>query len=158
MQGLSAKAIQWQAYGKAPATNGYAAFAGAFAILAAAAGLVVTLLAKLEKQFLLIDVLTAILLLAGGVAYAIGMRNVDCKSLEDTCVNEGGLITGGYLKEDGEIVDVGFSDEDDLLKRCKMIEANMAFFFLGFATAAAAAVIGFLAVRKAKRSYGTGSV
>lgn len=104
----------------------------------------------------LVDGLAALMFVAGGIAYAVQLRHVDCDSGKNRWTNSNDLINGGCHKVDGERF-CGFDEYEDLKGRCHIASANAAFLFLGFLAATAAAVICWLAVRKAKRSYG-GSV
>lgn len=154
-QGLSTKAIRWQTVGHVPSATGYSAFVGAFAVLVGLIGLAVIFLTKLEKPMVITDALAAALLFAGGVAYAVQLRGVDCSdgSKGSTTANE--LINGGCRtsKEYGG-TRCAFENYKELEGRCKTAEANAAFMFLSSLVAMTAIVLGVLAVRKAGRRYG----
>ena len=66
--GLSASAIDWQHYGSAPASSGYAAFAGAFGLIAALVGLAAVWITAISGMIMIaIDALSGLLLLAGAI-------------------------------------------------------------------------------------------
>lgn len=119
-------------------------------------GFVAVFISRLEKPMLAVDGLAAILAVAGGIAYAVQLRHVDCGNGKNNWTNSNKLINGGCRKKDGDSY-CGFDEYSDLEGRCHIASANAAFLFLGFLAALAAAILCWLAVRKAKRSYG-GSV
>lgn len=108
---------------------------------------------------LIADAVTAAMLFAGGVTYTVQLRGVDCGNAlkEATFLNK--LIDAGARKywrdEYNRNDDYYRYQEEGLLKRCKMVEANAAFLFLGFSAAVGSIVLGVLVLRKARRSYGT---
>ena len=126
---------------------------GALALVAALGGLASLFQSKLQKPIIIADAVTAAMLFAGGIAYAIQLKGVNCKDGWNDSTRQNKLINGGV---DGDGF-AGFDDEAELLGRCKMAEANATFLFLGFLAAVASLVMGVLVVRKAGKSYGTGS-
>ena len=66
--GLSINAVNWQYYGDAPATNGFAAFAGGFGALAGLIGFAAIWITPLGGYVTLVfDLLASIFFLAGGI-------------------------------------------------------------------------------------------
>ncbi|GAB7362918.1 hypothetical protein MBLNU230_g3219t1 [Neophaeotheca triangularis] len=93
--GLSIRAIQWQRTGSAPATTSYSAFAGAFCMLVALVGIAAVWIHKLAGLIMAgIDTLASILLVAGGIAFAVGMRGIDCGNLTTEINGEEHIIDG----------------------------------------------------------------
>lgn len=65
---LSIVAVRWQVYGKAPASTGYNAFAGAWATLFSLIGLAAIFISAVPGLIVAgLDALTFIFLLAGGI-------------------------------------------------------------------------------------------
>jgi hypothetical protein len=77
---------------------------------------------------LVLDVLAALLFLAGGIAVAVGLRGVSCSNDFDTFNN--GLLNGGCTKVQGETI--CFHNDTSRRNRCHMDEADSAFMFMGF--------------------------
>jgi len=81
-------------------------------------------------------------------AFAVGLKGVSCGNPSDTSRNF--LINGG-CKGHGSNEACGFSGYNVLPGRCRMVEADSAFLFLGFLASIAAAILCFIA---SKRSGG----
>lgn len=65
---FSVNAIKWQYYNSVPATTGFAAFAGAFGLLASLIGITAIWATPIAGLFMaLIDVLAIVFFLAGGI-------------------------------------------------------------------------------------------
>lgn len=66
--GLSIAAVKWQTYNDVPATNGFAAFTGAFGALAGVVGLAAIWISPLAGLVMsIIDWLATVFFLAGGI-------------------------------------------------------------------------------------------
>lgn len=77
--GASVSLAKGQVFGSVPATTSYAAFAGAWAILTALIGIVAIFVEAIPGMIMAgVDGLAALLLLAGGIAYAVGIKGVSC--------------------------------------------------------------------------------
>ncbi|KAJ9150418.1 hypothetical protein NKR23_g3686 [Pleurostoma richardsiae] len=77
--GISVTLIKAQVYGDAPVTTKYSAFCGAFAIFVGLTGLLLLFVESIPFVIALgIDALGTVLLLAAGIAWAVGLRGVNC--------------------------------------------------------------------------------
>jgi len=155
--GLSVKAIRWQKYGSAPATTSYSAFAGGFSVLVALAGIAAGFIDAIPDLLMaVVDALASFLLLAGGIAFAIALKGVDCSTHTDTSPSKdiGELIVSGCGKEYGTDI-CGIQLENNpysaVTARCKTVEADAAFLFLGFLASLAAAALCYLASTRGGR-------
>nr|POE49151.1 hypothetical protein CFP56_32301 [Quercus suber] len=155
---LSIDAIKWQVYGSAPATTGYGAFTGAFCILIGLIGCVAIFVEALPGLIVAAaDGLAAILLLAGGIAFAVQIRGVNCgKSDEDVLSMGLNFLMNGGCRGKGDDETCGFAADADstadalstLLSHCHTVEADTAFLFLGFVACIGAAVLCLMAGRR----------
>ncbi|KAK5125055.1 hypothetical protein LTR85_001246 [Meristemomyces frigidus] len=144
--GLSITAIKWQWQGSAPATSSYSAFTGAFGMLTALIGTAAIFIDAVPDLIMaIVDALASVLFLAGGIAFAVGLRGVSCGNTHDTSNNY--LLNGG-CKGKGDNQECGFASYNVLPGRCRMAEADSAFLFLGFLISIGAAVLCFLASRR----------
>ncbi|TKA79026.1 hypothetical protein B0A55_03159 [Friedmanniomyces simplex] len=150
--GLSISAIKWQHFGSAPATSSYSAFAGAFGILAALIGIAASFIDAIPDLIMaVVDALASVLLLAGGIAFAVGLKGVTCTDDVTTAYNS--LLNGGcYGSGDKKLCGFPVQNYKGVLAgRCRTAEADAAFLFLGFLASVAAAVLCFLASRRGGR-------
>ncbi|KAK1057538.1 hypothetical protein LTR12_008689 [Friedmanniomyces endolithicus] len=157
--GLSISAIKWQYFGSAPATTSYSAFAGAFSVLAALIGIATSFVEAIPEIIMVgVDGLAAVLLLAGGLAFAVGLKGVTCNNDESTY--QSSLLNGGCQKSGGEDYCAVPSENTHavLSGRCRTAEADSAFLFLGFLASLAAAVLCFLASRRGGRGVKSSAV
>ncbi|KAK4549532.1 hypothetical protein LTR36_006529 [Oleoguttula mirabilis] len=145
--GLSITAIEWQYFGSAPATTTYCAFAGAFGMLTALIGTAAIFVEAVPDLIMaIVDALASVLFLAGGIAFAIGLRGVSCGDVNETYKSY--LLNGG-CKGKGDNLQCGIDIHPYALPgRCKMVEADSAFLFLGFLVSVAAAVLCYLASKR----------
>ncbi|KAK0284190.1 hypothetical protein LTR35_005905 [Friedmanniomyces endolithicus] len=157
--GLSISAIKWQYFGAAPATTSYSAFAGAFGVLAALIGIAASFVEAIPEVIMVgVDGLAAMLLLAGGLAFAIGLKGVTCNNDESTA--ESSLLNGGSITSGTDTL-YGFPTTNYhavLSGRCRTAEADSAFLFLGFLASLAAAVLCFLASKRGGRGVKSSAV
>lgn len=149
---LSVELVKGQIVGSAPATTGYDAFVGGFLMLDCIIGMT-----ALGVSFLagpvswVIDALVALTTLAGGIATAVQLHDVNCGDAEGMLVNN--LVNGGLPKYTGS-PDTALHYINQLPTRCKMDKADTAFMFFGFATTVACIIVGFMHY---KRGSGVGS-
>ncbi|KAJ5391687.1 hypothetical protein N7509_007177 [Penicillium cosmopolitanum] len=119
-----------QYYGKVPSQTNYAAFTGALGIIAAAIGFASMFIDRLKGIISwVLDGVTAISLLAAGIAYAVALRGTSC---DDDKVGgstwDNPLISGGcYYDDDGA---KWCRDGGVVKKRCTRATADAAFMFL----------------------------
>ncbi|KAK5135799.1 hypothetical protein LTR08_004626 [Meristemomyces frigidus] len=152
--GLSVHAINWQRIGNAPATTYYTAFAGAFGMLTALIGTVAMFIGAVPDRIVaIVDTLASFLFLAGGIAFAVGLEGISCGSCSDKSSPAcwyNYLVSGG-CKGKGENQICGAHGTDGNGVRCRMIEADSAFLFLGFLVSVTAAVLYYMASRRSGR-------
>ncbi|KAJ5118402.1 hypothetical protein N7448_010111 [Penicillium atrosanguineum] len=126
--GLSVTPARGQGTGKAPAESGYAAFTGAFGIIAALLGIIALFMYSLDGVITwLIDGVASLTLLAGGIVYAVTLKGVHCSNAWTTYQNK--LIDGGSWS-DNKGDTISYWDESHLHSRCVSAEANTTFMFL----------------------------
>lgn len=119
-----------QYYGKVPSQTSYAAFAGALGVIAAIVGTASLFIDRLKGIISwVLDGVTAIALLAAGIAYAVALSGTDCN---DTKVGgstwDNPLISGGcYYDDDGT---KWCHERGVVKKRCTRATADAAFMFL----------------------------
>ncbi|KAL4783554.1 marvel domain-containing protein [Aspergillus varians] len=116
-----------------PAATGYAAFCGAFGVLAALVGITSIFVTSLEGLVTwALDGLSAVTMLASGIAYAVLLRNATCGDWLSTWSNV--LLSGGC----GDILRTQVcryaTDESKLKSRCVSARADSAFMFISFVT------------------------
>lgn len=154
--GISISAIRWQEKGTAPATTSYSAFAGAFGLLTALVGFAAVWITMIPGLIMAaVDAFASVLLLAGGIAFAIGLRGVKCNSVHEGSTSEAALptwdnplINGGcFDRQDGHCIQTAYEFKD-IRAHCRAVEADAAFLFLGFLACVAAAVLAFIAHRR----------
>jgi hypothetical protein len=158
--GLSITLAKGQHHGAVPATTGYAGFAGAFGILAGLVG-VAALFVNILNGIIswAFDALAALVLLAGGIAYAIGLKDTSCSNYPKMVLNP--LLNCGSTGKpytDSYKIYCDATDEKSLARavqgRCKEATADDVFLFLACVTSIAVLAISFLQGRnKAGGSY-----
>ncbi|KAH9834684.1 marvel domain-containing protein [Teratosphaeria destructans] len=144
--GLSIAAVKWQVFGSPPATSEYNAFAGACGLLVSLIGIAAVFIDAIPALIMAgIDALASIFFLAGGIAVAVGLSGVHCGMSDTELSSEsknflinGGKYHGGY----------GIGSKSELVGRCRKMEADAAFLFLGFIASAAAAALCYVGSRK----------
>lgn len=83
-------------------------------------------------------------------AFAVKLRGIDCESSEDNYHNsvDNPLVNSGCVhNENRHKYYCGF-DYNDMPDRCRTVEADAAFLFLGFLACIATAVLCFLAHKR----------
>ncbi|OXV08891.1 hypothetical protein Egran_03346 [Elaphomyces granulatus] len=130
--GLSVSLAKGQVIGSVPATTGYGSFTGGLGILAAIVGFAALLTDFLEGIISwAIDGLACVAFLAGGIAFAVGLRGTDCSDINTTWNNailSGGCDANGCDYFGGDIDHI----EQTVKSRCTSAKADAAFMFLGF--------------------------
>ncbi|KAJ5198527.1 uncharacterized protein N7498_007644 [Penicillium cinerascens] len=144
--GLSVTLAKGQGFGSAPAQTGYAAFTGAFGIIAALLGSVALFVDKSDGVITwLVDGVASLALLAGGIVFAVTLKGVHCGDEWTTFNNV--LLNGGCWSDNQG--DKGcWWGKDELHSRCVSAEADTAFMFLGFIACIGALIGSFLSGRR----------
>lgn len=154
--GLSSVLLKGQVYGDTPVTTRYSVFTGAFAMIIAAIGLASLFVHAIPAIIpMAIDGLGAVLLAAGGIAWAVGLKGFQCR-LEDADKMYGnGLLNEGCVSADnGQYCGVfgGQSDPqvmfNNLNANCKKAFADEIIQFILFAVSAILLLLGFLIMRQ----------
>jgi len=150
--GISITLAKGQGHGAVPATTGYAAFAGAFGILAGLVGV-----AALFVEFLngiiswAFDGLAAVVLVAGGIAYAVGLKGAKCSDVSTTYNNK--LLNCGTTGSgDNILYYCKVANAKDIPgainSRCRQATADDVFLFLAFIVTVLVLVASFVWGRK----------
>jgi hypothetical protein len=143
-------------YGSAPTTTKYSTFTGgfgAFAAIAGAVGLFIEAIPDIAN--LALDGLSSILLLAGGIAWAVGYQGMQCKDdvseennrklLENSLINQG---------RDGDrygFFDYGKSGPENiqhLISNCNKGFSDQILQFVAFAVGLGLIGVGYVRMRK----------
>jgi len=128
--GLSATLAKGQVQGSVPATIGYGSFTGGLGFLAAAVGFAALFVGFLDGIISwALDGLAGVAFLAGGIAFAVGLRGTDCSDINTTVNNS--LLNGVCSDNNCDGDSVG-QIEQKIQSRCTSAKADAAFMFLGF--------------------------
>jgi len=155
--GLSVTLAKGQIINSPPATTGYGTFTGGLGVLAAVIGAAALFVGSLEGIISwALDGLAGIAFLAGGIAFAVGLRGTDCSNVATTWDND--IISGGCATVQGqtECAYIDLNETDKLHSRCTSAKADAAFMFLGFILCMC--VIGSFMLSGNKRSRSGGIV
>jgi len=152
--GLSITLAKGQNLGSVPATTGYAAFAGGFGILAGLIGIAALFVDMLNGIISwAVDALAALILLAGGISFSIGLKGTNCSRYETFYSNR--LLTCGSTGKAGTDNFYAFCDAKDkkelqiaITGRCKEATADDAFLYMGFVVTLAVLVASFMFGRR----------
>ncbi|QIX01877.1 hypothetical protein AMS68_007394 [Peltaster fructicola] len=159
---LSITAVKWQVYGSAPASSGYNSFAGAWATLFSLIGFVAVFVSSVPGLIVAaLDGLTFLILLAGGIAYAVQLRGITCSNPSAILDNADRytLVNGGstpFVDSNGNSFTLygvpslsdGSPNLDAVKSRCNTVVADDVFIFFAAITALAAAALVFVAHRR----------
>ncbi|KAL4914617.1 marvel domain-containing protein [Aspergillus aurantiobrunneus] len=130
-----------------PTATGYAAFCGGFGVLVALIGITSISVTALERMITVaLDALSALTMLASGIAYAVLIRNVSCSDVDD-------IMRSSLLTSDcGDVGDwrICLTTEDKLKSRCVSSKADSAFMFISFVTCLG--VVGYSLFMRGRRS------
>ncbi|OIW32386.1 hypothetical protein CONLIGDRAFT_678787 [Coniochaeta ligniaria NRRL 30616] len=157
--GLSVTLLKGQVYGTTPTTTRYSVFTGAFGMIVAFLGLVCLFISAIPAVVpLVLDSLAAILLVAGGIAFAVGLKGVKCDEAHGPQMYANDLLNEGCVTIDGDPycgVLVGADPKstqafDRINTRCKYAMSDEIIQFILFAVCAILLFLGFLIMRKGK--------
>ncbi|UPX13861.1 uncharacterized protein EKO05_0004358 [Ascochyta rabiei] len=160
--GLSTSLIRGHHLGSLSSTLGFAAFAGGLSFVGAVLGVAGQWTAVLQGQIgVLVDAVVAGINIAGGILMAVKLKGVKCVAISQRDASgDWGKHTNAYKLVTSDIICGGARKQNDdlecwwygkggmLVSRCKMSQADSAFMFLTAIVVAAAAVIGFLRLKK----------
>jgi len=126
-----------------PPQTGYAAFCGGWGILIALVGFGGIFVESLQGIILAgLDALTAVITLAGGIAFAVNLKGGSCS--DDNFTTSNSIIRGaGTFSFDGVTLPA-FNEFADLSSRCHMAQAVMVFLFLAFLAFVGSAATGLM--------------
>ena len=153
--GLAVTLVKAQVYGDAPTTTKYSTFTGGFGILAAAAGAVGLFVEAVPDLFnIALDGLSGLLFLAGGIAWAVGMKGINCTTLTGENINN--MVENGLMNQGKEAGFYGFYDrnkssEDNyntLAGNCKKGFSDEIIQFLSFLVALGLVGVGYVRMRR----------
>ncbi|KAJ0423211.1 marvel domain-containing protein [Aspergillus carlsbadensis] len=123
-----------------PAATGYAAFTGALGTLVALVGVASLFVSSLEGIITwALDGLSAITMLAAGIAYAVLLRNATCSDI--LTIYDNSLLSGGCKEADGQRH--CWATTSKIKSRCVSAKADSAFMFITFVTCLAVVAYGF---------------
>ncbi|KAH8895726.1 hypothetical protein GQ53DRAFT_31400 [Thozetella sp. PMI_491] len=162
--GLSASAIAAWVIPPAPTTPKYADFVGAFGIIVAVIGVVSLYVQRISPKIPMgLDAVLALLMLAAGIAYAVGLKGVNCGDekqfftlIDNSLINWGSEPTSsgtyyGVYKDttDGEVAWGRLSDN------CKKAFGNELLNFIAFAWSLLMLGLDYVLMRKGGASKST---
>lgn len=159
--GISAVLHKQQVFGSAPTTISYSIFTGVFGMVVALVNIVPLFITRIPELIpMAIDAIAALLLLAGGIAWAVGLKGVKCAPEYYNKLHDNHLINEGCDKTfNGCGVDARHIDEKDDTKfaqavfntmksRCNSGRADEIIQFVAFAVAFLLVIWGFFLWRK----------
>ncbi|GJC86769.1 hypothetical protein ColLi_09607 [Colletotrichum liriopes] len=156
--GLSADLLKGQLIGDAPTTTKYGTFTGGFGLAVATLGFASAFIDAIPALVVMAaDALSGLLLLGGGIAFAIGLRGVTCDPQtqdEFDTLSRNGLINGGALDADKNPILHHDMTTGRLLNNCKKATADQAMQFVTFGFATVTAVLVFLVWKNGRGSRG----
>ncbi|KAM7198771.1 Marvel domain containing protein [Rhypophila sp. PSN 637] len=166
--GLAATLIAAQVYGSSHTTLRYSTFTGGFGLIVAAIGTAGLFISAIPELVVLgLDALAGLFFIAGGIAWAIGLKGVSCSLTYDGSsgaelasaflnglINQGTLGTG-----DNPAVGVGSDDPyvatDRLMSNCKKGLADEVMQFILVAVAIGLIALGYIRMRKGGKTGST---
>ncbi|KAK2032857.1 hypothetical protein LX32DRAFT_635934 [Colletotrichum zoysiae] len=129
--GLSVDLVKGQLLGDAPTTTKYGTFTGGFGLAVAILGLAATFIDAIPALVVMAaDALSGLLLLGGGIAFAIGLRGVTCTTERLEAIRENELINGGSVKYKEEKALHEDMTTARLFANCKKATADQALQFV----------------------------
>ncbi|KAK3307694.1 marvel domain-containing protein [Chaetomium strumarium] len=159
--GLAAAMIRAQVLGSAPTTVRYSTFTGGFGILVGLVG-IASLFASFIPDLvpLVLDGLAGLLFLAGGIAWAVGLRGVQsCKDpyrmLQNSLLNWGTIGSGDDTRYG--VVRPGDDDKawyNRLRGNCQRAQADEVLQFISVAFALGLVGLGYLQMRRGRGAGG----
>ncbi|KAJ5852572.1 uncharacterized protein N7529_011957 [Penicillium soppii] len=137
--GLSVSLARGQVIESVPSETVYAAFAGGLGIVAALLGFATTSESSVNKPLTwLVDGVSALALLVGGIIFAVRLRGTRCSNWLTTYHNV--LLCGGCDYDASGIRSNCWYGSDQLKSRCGSAIADTVFMFLAFVICIAALV------------------
>ncbi|KAL4874419.1 marvel domain-containing protein [Aspergillus karnatakaensis] len=131
---------QFTDFSPVPAATGYAAFCGGLGILVALIGVASLFVIYLDGIITwTLDGLSALTMVASGIAYAVLLRDTSCDNGPSALTND---LTSGGCKSLGDTTFCWLS-EDKAKSRCVAAKAGNALMFLSFFTCVAVVGYGF---------------
>ncbi|KAK4449961.1 marvel domain-containing protein [Podospora aff. communis PSN243] len=158
--GLSVALVKAHVYGSAPTTTKYSSFTGGFAVFAALAGAVGLFIEAIPDLVnIALDGLSSILLLAGGIAWAVGYQGMQCRADGGTD-NDLKLLNNALINQGQEGERYGFWDydktrqqnEDHLLSNCNKGLSDQILQFVAFAVGLGLIGVGYVRMRRGGKS------
>ncbi|PSR77218.1 membrane-associating domain-domain-containing protein [Coniella lustricola] len=163
--GLSATFMKDQHVGSVPVTTRYSVFVGAFGMIIGSLGLVALWLDGIPSIIpMAADAIAALLFLAGGIAWAVGMKGQSCteaslkKLYDNALLNQGCnsnlspnnygpycYIAGDQSEEGWPLTNLWPSPMKGV---CQKAFSNESFLFLGFGAAVILVGLGFLMMKR----------
>ncbi|KAK3319219.1 marvel domain-containing protein [Apodospora peruviana] len=154
--GLAVTLIKGQVIDDAPVTTKYASFTGGFGIIVCALGVASLWVSAIPDLVVLgIDALAGIFFAAGGIAWAIGLRGIQCtneeqfdKLLDNGLLNQGSVTVNGgtaygVYKDDTS----GEAAWKKLSSNCQKGLADEVFQFLTFGLAVGLLALGYVRMK-----------
>jgi predicted RND superfamily exporter protein len=158
--GLSVTLLKGQVYGETPTTTRYSVFTGAFAMIVAFVGLICLFVSAVPSIVpMALDALIGVLLLAGGIAWAVGLKGISCDEAHGAKMYLNGLLNEGCLPSEkkGQAPACGVIGNDNgegafgrLNTRCKYAMSDEIMQFILFLICGILLFLGFLIMRKGK--------
>ncbi|KAK3940152.1 marvel domain-containing protein [Diplogelasinospora grovesii] len=155
--GLAVTLIKAQVLGDAPTTTKYSSFTGAFGIIVCAAGVAGMFVSAIpDLVTMALDGVLALLFLAGGIAWAVGLKGIGCKDQTAYMqMRENGLLNEGSATVDGvAVIGADYNSNNDydvfdkLSANCQKGMADEIMQFISFAFALGLLGLGFVRWRK----------
>ncbi|KAK1999829.1 hypothetical protein LX36DRAFT_460590 [Colletotrichum falcatum] len=151
--GLSADLVKGQLFGDAPTTTKYGTFTGGFGLAVAVLGLASVFIDAIPALVVMAaDALSGLLLLGGGIAFAIGLRGVTCAENKVSALAGNELVNGGTVMIDGTPHRHQDMTDDLLLGRCKKATADQAMHFVTVGFVITTIVLAFLVWKNGRGS------
>lgn len=155
---------QDKAIAKVPATTGYGAFCGAFGIVAALIGIAAVFVSFVpDIVSWAVDGLAALLLAAGGIAFAIGLKGVSCSLYNDKMALNDLLNCGWEGKRELPCPQGSCGPSCPgsttsavgkyMMGRCRSATADEVFLFMAFLVTAIALGFSFVMRGKGRSGY-----
>lgn len=160
--GLSVTLLKGQVFGDTPTTTRYSVFLGAFGMVVALLGLLSLFVSAVPAVVpMALDAVAGILLLAGGIAWAVGLKGLECDEAHADAMYANGLLNEGCEAADkkgdspycGVWVGAGNNAQqafNRLNARCKYAMGDQIIQFILFGVCAVLLLLGFLIMRQGK--------
>ncbi|KAK0637092.1 marvel domain-containing protein [Bombardia bombarda] len=156
--GLAVTLIKQQVVNGAPTTTKYSSFTGVFTILVCFIGVAATFIDAIPPIVTMaLDGILGLLLLAGGIAWAVGLKGISCKNpvdylemLHNGLLNQGSVGSGddelfGIIPAEGDTHENIFNR---LSANCQKGLVDEIFQFIGFGLALVFVALAFVRMRR----------